>query len=323
MNLPRRAAALALVATVGTGCAVTPPQPPAPPASPTAPAGPTAQPTPSASATAAAEALDLTRPGAASELVADLMAEADADEAIMVTVTASEASVTVLEDDQPRTWAWRDGRIQQVPSDITYVAQREFDPADFALGDVGALFRAARSVSGSNQGQSLQVVDYSAGLVSMSVSTVPESRPVFFKPDGTLLPTLDFTSAWGLEQGYADAVGDRRVATAIGFGSALGVHLDGLQSADGAYQRRQRTARTPVIVTPRSEATLRRPFDAALVDPAKVWGVLERLADQGHFSLADPWTCVVDDRDQTGVPRMHFTVADRSFTTTLDGRVID
>lgn len=320
MKTAHRAAALALVATVTAGCALAPPATaPVQPATAT----PTAAPPPTASATPAPAPLDLTLPGEAERLVDELMDAANALQAIMVTVTASDASVTVVRDGQAQTWAWRDERVQQVPSDITYVAQRMFDPDDFELGDVGALFRSAEAVSGSRRGQSLQIVDYSAGLVSMSVSTVPESRPVFFKPDGTLLPTLDFTSAWGLQQGYADAVGDRRVATAIGFGSAIGVHLDGLQGPDGTSQRRQRTARTPVIVTARTEGTVLRPFDASLVDPDAVWGVLERHKESGDFSLDRTWSCIVDDRAALGVPRMYFTIGDETFTTDLDGRAVE
>lgn len=316
VTLPRRAAALALVAVVGAGCSLpgasAPPSPdPAPP--------PTATSTPTPSATAASKAPDLTVPGAATQLVADLLDAAGATRAVMVTVTEDAASVAVLRGGQPHTWAWRDGRIREVPSDIAYVAQRTFDPDDFDFDDVGALFRAAESVSGSRQSQSLQIVDYSGGLVSMSVSTNPESRAVFFRPDGTLLPTLDFTSPWGLREGYADAVGERTSATAVGFGSGVGVYLDGPQRSDGGFDRRQRTARTPVLVTPRTEAADLETFDPRTVDPQVVWGVLAELQDEGEFALDTVWTCVVNHRAGAGRPRMHFTVGDRSFTTTLTG----
>ena len=330
MSLPRRVAALALAAAVGTGCslAAAPAAPPSPSDAPTTPA-PTAGP-PSATASAGPTAsgapgtptLDLTRPGAARELVDDLLEAAGAQRAIMTTVTPTGASVTVLHAGQPETWAWRDGRIQQVPSDITYVAQHSFDPADFAFDDVGALFRLAEAVSGSRQEQSLQIVDYSGGLVSMSVSTNPESRAVFFRPDGTLLPTLDFTSAWGLREGFQDAVGERRVATAVGFSSTQGVHLDAPRRADGGIDRRQRTARTPVLVTPRAESPALDRFDPSLVDPDVVWGVLDELHDQDAFSLDTPWECVVDTRAGSRRPRLHFTVGERSFVTDLSGRVV-
>lgn len=317
MTLPRRAAALALVAAVGAGCGLPPVGPSAP--TPTPSTSPTAEATPTASASPGVASLDLTVPGAATALVTELMAASGVSRAVMVTVTSDDATVAVLRGGRPQTWAWRDGRIQEVPGDIAYVAQRTFDPSDFDFDDLGALFRVSEAVSGSRQDQSLQIVDYSGGLVSMSVSTNPESRAVFFTPDGRLLPTLDFTSAWGLEQGYADAVGGRGTASALGFGSALGVYLDTPQRADGGIDRRQRTARTPVLVTPRTEAAAPAPFDPARVDPTVVWGVLTALQDEGRFTLDTAWSCVVDDRAGTGTPRMHFTVGDRSFVTDLAG----
>ena len=94
------AAALALVAVVGAGCSLpgasAPPSPdPAPP--------PTATSTPTPSATAASKAPDLTVPGAATQLVADLLDAAGATRAVMVTVTEDAASVAVLRGGQPHT----------------------------------------------------------------------------------------------------------------------------------------------------------------------------------------------------------------------------
>lgn len=318
MTLPRRAAALALVAIASTGCAL--PESPSAPPQP-APTSATA-PTLSASPTPTPGQLDLTAPGAARALITRLMDAAESTRAIMVTVTASDASVAVLKSGRPETWAWRDGAIKEVPSDIVYVDQHTFDPHEFMVDDVGALFRVAQAVSGSNRGQSLQIVDYSAGLVSMTVSTNPESRAVFFNADGTVLPTLDFTSAWGLAQGYQEAVGERRSASAVGFGSATGVYFDAPVSATGTLNRRQRTARTPVIMTPRTESPALLPFDPATVDPLVVWSVLDTLQQADQFTLDTSWTCIADDRAATGTPQLHFTVGDRSFTTDLSGAVV-
>lgn len=313
VRTPLHAIAVALVVAVGTACS--PLGSPSPPV-----VGPTAdEPSPSPTATPDANTLDLTEPGAAEDLVGRLMEAAGAERVLMVTVTATDASIVVVRQGSPEAWAWRDGRIRQVPSDVTYVAQQMFSPAEFSFHDLGALFRLAEAVSGSGQDQSLQIVDYSAGLVSMSVSTNPESRAVFFEPDGALLPTLDFTSEWGLAEGYADVVGPRREASAMGFGSATGVYLDSRPDAGGTFQRRQRMARTPVIVTPRTASDTSRSFDPARVQPAVVWSVLQRQRAAGTFTLDRAWTCVVDDRDGTGAPLMRFTVGEESFVTTLAG----
>lgn len=299
------------VVALGTGCtAASPPAGSPPPA-----VAPTASP-------AASAGRDLTRPGAAVAMVDELLRASGEERAIMVTVTATDAAVTVLHSGAAQTWAWRDERIQQIPSDVTYVSQREFSPSDFALDDVGALFRAAESLSGSRRGQTLQIVDYSAGLVSMSVSTNPETRAVFFRPDGTVLPTLDFTSAWGLREGYDDVVGPRGTALGLGFGSAAGVYLDSPPDHEGVVLRRHRTARTPVLVTPRQEPASLRPFDPARVRPDVVWDVLERLRAQGRFTYDMTWSCVAEDRTGSGTPRLYFTVGDRSFATDLAGATL-
>ena len=312
------AVAAAVVLAVSAGC--TPGNASTPTASPSiTPSASSVTPTPSPTPS---EHLDLLEEGAAPRLVERLLTAAGASRAIMVTVTQADASVAVVRGGVAETWAWRDGRVQQVQSDINYVAQREFDPSEFAFNDLGALFRAAQAVSGSASGQSLQIVDYSAGLVSMSVSTNPETRPVFFNADGTLLPTLDFSSAWGLKQGYDDVVGARGTTTGLGFGSALGVYLDSPQDAQGAFTRRQRTARTPVIVTSKTATTRLAAFDPARVAPATVWAVLEGLRAEGRFTLDMTWSCEVDDRAATGTPRMYFQVGDRSFVTDLLGNVV-
>lgn len=318
VRTPLRAVAVALVVAVGSACSPvgssSPPQ-----AGPTEPTALSPSPSISPSVSPDANTLDLTAPGAAEDLVGRLMKAAGAEQVLMVTVTATDASIVVVRNGAPEAWAWRDGRIRQVPSDVTDVAQQMFSPSTFSFHDLGAMFRLAESVSGSRQGQSLQIVDYSAGLVSMSVSTNPESRAVFFAPDGSLSPTLDFTSEWGLTVGYADVVGPRGAASAMGFGSAIGVYLDSPPDAGGTFQRRQRMARTPVIVTPRTASDTVRSFDPAQVKPAVVWSVLQQQRTTGTFTLDTPWTCLVEDRAGTGVPRMYFTVGEDSFVTTPAG----
>lgn len=308
MSRTRGAVALLLVAVALAGCARVPP----PEAS-----GATATPTDTAQPT-----LDLTAPGVAQQVVADLLAAAESRRAIMVTITPLEAHVAVVRDGVAETWAWRDEQIQQVTSDINYVAQVAFNPDDFNLSDVGALFRAAHSVSGTDANQELQIVEYSAGSVSMTVSTNPESRTVFFRPDGTLLPTLDFTSEWGLVDGYADAVGIRGVASALGFGSQVGVYLDAPAADPGTVVRRQRAARTPVIQTMRTEQAIPPTFDPALVQPEAVWSILERRQEAGSFTLDEQWSCLADDRADTGTPRIYCEIGDERLTADLSGTPI-
>lgn len=305
-----------LVATPLGTSACTPAPVPTPP--PVTMSTPTSTPTPSP----ASPAVDLTRPGAARTAVDALLDAAGTRSALMVAVNATDARVTVLRNGAAQTWALRDGVPKQVQSDTTYVSQAVFDVGRYDLSDVGALFRVAAAVSGSQSRQELQIVDYSAGLVIMTVSTNPESRTVFFHPDGRLLPTLDFRSQAGLSQGFTDAVGTATKASAVGMGSELGVYVDVAGTTTGQVLRRQRSAKFPVVVSPRAEQNPPATFELGLVDVAVVWGVVARLQEQGAYTLDQPWSCVIDDRDALGTPRLHFTVAGSRFTTDLSGRRI-
>lgn len=241
----------------------------------------------------------------------------------MLAITATDASVTVLVDGAAKTWALRGGEPRVVQSDTTYVSQASFYVGGFDLSDVGALFRAAAAVSGSTSRQELHIVDYSGGLVMMSVSTNPESRTVFFHPDGRLLETLDFDEAWGLERGFADAVGSRAAVHAVGFGSQAGVFADVPGITDATVTRRQRTARVPVVVSSRADANPPPLFSPSAVDPDAVAGVIESLRRQGTLATGQEWTCVVDDRERRGVPRMYFQAGATRLTTDLAGVRVD
>lgn len=281
-------------------------------------------PTPTASGTvsSAATELDLTEPGVARTVVDQLMDAAGADQAVLVSVTEHEATVAVVKNGAAETWGYRGGRIAPVRSDVNYVAQAFFDPDDFALDDVGALFRAGMAVSGSDAGQELSIVDYSGGYVAMTVTTNPESRTVFFNPDGTLLPTLEFSSAEGLAQGYREVVGDRMLALQLRFGSDVGVTVDSAGTGVGTTTRRQRAARTPVIVTTRNEQPTLPAFNPQRVDPAVVWSVVREQWLSGTFTYDQPWSCTADDRAGTGTPRLYFQLGAATFSTDLAGRAV-
>ena len=306
--------ATACVLATLAGCSASATSPPTP--SPTASPGATVVATTPASA-------DLTLPGAARQAVNRLLVAADAERALMVSLTATDASVTVLRQGAAETWALRGGDPRRVESDTTYVSQAAFDVDAFALDDLGALFRAAAAVSGSGERQSLQIVDYSAGLVMMTVSTNPESRTVFFDADAALLPTLDFASEWGLGRGYADAVGVRGAVHALGFGSELGVYADVPGTEPNQVVRRQRTARVPVVVSTRTDGALPPLFDPATVDSAVVWRVVEAQQRLGAWAPGQPWSCVVDAAELGDAPRLRFQIASERFTTDLEGHRVE
>lgn len=277
---------------------------------------------PSTSATASPSvAVDFTKPGAGLAVIRKLIDAAGSSKTIMVQVSKTEATVTVVVGTQVEAWGYRDGSVKQVATDIQYVDQAIFDINDFNLSDVGALFRAAASVSGSDAQQSLQVVDYSGGDVLMAVSTNPESRTVFFRSDGTLVATLDFHTKSGITEGLTDAVGQKRQAFRVGVDSSLGAYIDYV-GPNNTTLRCLRPAKFPASTSGRSNAPDRPEFDPTIVSAAHIWQVLNALKEKGQFTSQTAWSVVVEDRDTSGTPRMYFTVAGRGFTTTLDGQVV-
>ena len=262
--------------------------------------------------------IDFTQPGAAAAMVGELLKTASAKQVVMVEVGADEVAVCVLVNGAAVTWAYRDGRIGPVATDIVYVDQAAFDVSDFNLDDVGALFRAAAAVSGSTQSQTLQIVDYSGGRVMMSVATNPESRTVFFNPDGSLLEDLDFATLGGEQRGLDDVRAQVPAAYTVSVQSDQGVWMDSPGEEQGTIVRRQRTSRVPVTTVTRTQGTTLKTFSPALVDPAAIWSVVK--SQVGTTVSADTaWSVTIDDRSGHGLPRMYFTFGLRSLVTDLAG----
>lgn len=277
-----------------------------------------ASPQPSPSASAA----DFSAPGAASNMVDQLLAKAGSQDALMVEVTRSTVQVSVLgTGHKTATWAYRGGEMSEVPSDLAYVDQASFDVARFNLDDVGALFRAAAGMSGSEQSQSLTIVDYSGGEVMMSVSTVPESRTVFFNPDGSLLPVLDFNTPGGITRGIDEAVGTRTSVASVTIDSSQGAWVDYPADTETTI-RRTRTAKVPVTTNTRAEKLDLPEFNPARLNADAIWQVVDRTRGSDAVPAESPWNVVIDDRDRIGSPRMHFSFAGSVLTTDLAGREV-
>ncbi|MFT4217212.1 MAG: hypothetical protein QM619_08540 [Micropruina sp.] len=278
---------------------------------------PVSTPTPSLSPSQVS--VDLTAPGQARAMIRRLIAKAGTPQLLQVEITKDWAAITVVKDDQAQTWAWRDGAIRQVDTDVSNVGQTKFLIDDFNINDVGGLFRAAAAISGSESDQELQIVDSSAGETFMSVSTVPESRTVFFYPNGALLPTLDFGTEGGISQGLDDVIGTHTTAVAVGIQSNLGAWLD-LPGSTTTTIRRLRTSNVPVTINERSQRPDLPAFNPTRVRGAAIWRVLADARTKGTFSAATRWQVSIDDRNRTGVPRMYFTIGTTSLVTDLDGR---
>jgi hypothetical protein len=255
-------------------------------------------------------------------MVRQLLAGAGNDNVLMVEITESSVEVSVLDaDHKPVTWAYRDGETGEVASDLQYVDQATFDVSRFNLADVGGLFRAAEGQSGSAEKQSLTIVDYSAGEVMMSVSTVPESRTVFFNPDGSLLEVLNFDTGRGISQGIADAVGKRALVYSITVDSTKGAWAD-YPGDSGTTVRRTRTSKVPATTNVMGQQTDLPEFFAVKVDPEAIWTVVDGVRGTPEVPEETGWSVVIDDREKLGVPRMYFTIGPRTLVTNLAGEVV-
>ncbi|MDR1712208.1 MAG: hypothetical protein LBR58_10225 [Propionibacteriaceae bacterium] len=254
--------------------------------------------------------LDFTSPGTAQDMVGRLITAAASSDVIMVEVQSNEVAVSVRKDSGPETYAYRDGQIGQVETDLWYVDQASFDVSDFDISDVGALFRAAAGASGSAVNQRLQIVDYSGGKVMMTVSTNPESRAVFFTADGQLLETLDFGTPGGIARGLAEVSGAS--VYAIGIDSKLGVWAD--SASDDETIRRHRMAAVPVTTTATQGKPPGKPFSSSIVSAAAIWSIVSRHPGQD-------WSVEITATDKGVLMRFHF--GDTEFTTTLAGKLVE
>ncbi|MCB0911708.1 MAG: hypothetical protein KDB60_08850 [Propionibacteriaceae bacterium] len=278
--------------------------------------------TPTPTPTASPTALDFTVPDAAVVMVNRLLAETGSDKVLTVDITKDAVEVTVLdEEEQPVAWAYRNGEIGEVATDQQYVDQATFDVSRFNFSDVGALFRAAAGQSGSAQNQTLTIVDYSGGNVTMSVSTVPESRTVFFTPSGGLLPVLNFDTEGGIAQGIADTVGARLSVYSITVDAGQGVWVD-YPGAPDTIVRRTRTSKVPVTTNVTARSVDLPLFPAARVSPAAIWKVVDAARSAGDLPDEGGWSVVIDDRRNLGTPRMYFSFGTRVVTTDLEGNEV-
>jgi hypothetical protein len=257
-------------------------------------------------------------------MVSQLMAKAGGTKALMVAVSANTVQVTVPGTAAPVSWAYRDGTIAKVASDLQDVGQAQFAVSDFNLSDVGALFRAAAGQSGSSQDQSLTIVGTETsptGDVQMSVSTVPESRTVFFSPSGALLEVLDFDTPGGVKRGISDAIGGRGLIYSLTVISDQGAWSE-FPGSNNTTLRRTRSAKVPAITTVRSAASSPPMFSSSRVDAAAIWRVVERVRGSGDAGAGSAWSVTVDDRDQTQGPRLYFTFGFKQVVADLSGTII-
>ncbi|MCL1841636.1 MAG: hypothetical protein FWF75_07835 [Propionibacteriaceae bacterium] len=267
----------------------------------TAPTVPSATKTPSPSS----PSINLAAPGAASAAVSQLVAQTHGNPVIRITVTTTDATLTYVQDDQAITLDWDGGQVTPVDSGITYVDQQPFDPSDFNLRDIGSLFAQASAVAGSSAQQELQINEYNQGKVLMTVTTSPESQTIFFRPDGTMINAISFTTVAGITEAMADTTGDGAQVIQIGI-DATQFWAD-VRVSPTEIEHRVRPAKLPEYTVVRKATTKDETFAPSQVEPAVVAHLMATLPAQ----LASPTSSismVMDMRSNLGFPTMRFTV---------------
>ena len=249
--------------------------------------------------------MDFTQPGVAAGMVDTLMESAGSTRVVNVELTRSEAHVSVVIGQDVLTYAYRDAQISQIDSDIAYVGQAMFDPRTFNLTNLGDLFTQAAAVSGSDQGQQLQIVDYNDGTIYMNVTTNPDTVPVFFTPAGVLIRPLDPTDVLDLTSELTEVTGPSAVR--VGVSSDGSVYAD-LPAGPAQVLRVVRTSRFPVRTQLKSDSSDLVPFDSSAITPRMVGDILVRAATHLDKSLDDGFELVITrapgDREPTATVTM-------------------
>ncbi len=288
---------------------------------------------PGPGASASATPGTLTTPGSARAAIDELMAAAGTHRAVKVDITPIEASLSIVRNGKAYTWAWTNGVVGPAQSDIADVNQASFDPTTFNIDNVGELFQVAADVSGSRQNQELQIVEYNQGQVLMTVTTNPESATVFFRPDGTLVHTVDFATAAGISEALRDCLGGATQAGAIGYNPGSGLYVDLPGSQPGVIDVVTRPQSLPQWAAS-EKGQLPELFDVSLVQPAVIARIVQLASIGAPVSPSAVATSVgssvpsadaasvhwvIDRRDRLAQPVLRVTAHDQTRAFTLDG----
>ncbi len=311
--------AAAAAAVVLVGCGPTQSAPPTPPVTPSV----IPTPTPSLTVTPVPDAeLPLPFPidGAlvdhAAQVVQRLHEVAAGLPVLKVDVTWQQATLTaLLPDKSVRSYSWRDGQIAHVDSDIQYLGQATFDPADYPVDSVGRMFDVAdlRGVRGELV---LQVVEYRDGQVLMTVTSRPETTTVFFRKDGTAVTTLGYTSVADITVGLGEVVGNGTALYAVGFNPTRGYWADLTDDDAGVVLSRSRVGGVPVFETRRSETLDVATFSPDLLQPAALAQAIARY----QVDPAQPCTVTVDMSTGRWAPVARYDCAGVVHYTDMAGR---
>jgi hypothetical protein len=265
--------------------------------------------------------VDFTAPGAARDIIDQLIDEAGSLQAINVELDATFASLSILTGQTAVTYAYRNGVIGEIDSDIEYVGQTIFDPRDFAIDNVGELFAQAANVCGSDTAQHLQIVEYADNDVYMTVTTNPETMPVFFRENGSIVHQLDFSTVEGVNEGLSDVTKTRPILR-FGITGAANVLYADRETTPGTVIRTQRMTTLPARDTDQPDNDPPLAFDPALIDPRIIISVVNQLPELTGSTPGETYDLQIDRRAGGTQPFMYFTAEGQTIRTNLHGVVL-
>lgn len=265
-------------------------------------------------------AFDLTRPGRARQVINFLRQTSNNRPVLRIEVTASTANLTYLtEDNKAETIGYANGAVSHLDATIKYIDQAQFNPDDFALDNVAALFETAAEASGSDQNQDLQINEYDHGNVLMTVTTSPESSTVFFRDDGSIINELDLTRAADIAEALADTVQDSdQVLQVTVKPDALNVRV---RIDEATVEERTRRVALPTIVSTIKNSDKNPSFDSSLIEPETIARVAAQLANQAGRSEKQDVTVTISVDTGRTEPLMRFQTGSTQITTDMNGAV--
>ncbi|GAA4896286.1 hypothetical protein GCM10025789_12510 [Tessaracoccus lubricantis] len=249
-------------------------------------------------------------------VVEELHAVASGLPVLKLDITADQATLTALRPDgSVASYRWSADEITRVDSDIQYLEQATFDPADFPLQSTARMFDIAdlRGVRGELV---LQIVEYREGQVLMTITSRPESTTVFFRADGTAVAELGYTGVADLTAGLGEVLGDATEAYAVGFSPSRGYWADLPGEEQGVVVSRSRMGGLPVFETRRSETPPIGTFDPQEIEPA----TLAKVIAQFQPDPAQPCDVVIDRSTQRSGAVMRVECDGEVHYADLEGR---
>lgn len=285
---------------------------------------PTPSPTPSATVSSGAELPQpyfvdgpLDEGTNAVKVVEKLSEVADGRPALKLDVTPTQATVTVLEeDDAVSTFRWSENTIDITASDFQYLGQATFDPADYPLEHIGRMFDIAdlRGV----RGQLLyQVQEYRAGDVVQTVSSLPESATVFFELDGSAIPDLDGAHAGDILEGHEELVREDEELVRFGYSPERGFQAESI--ADEELIIRTRTGGVPTVESRRPAMGSRDTFSPDTVDPL----VISKALQERRSVPDEPCAFEIEWDGKRDAPLMEIRCGQESSHVDLEGREVE